>query len=182
MTVEAGLILQEAHRVAEAAGAIFPLWLATQGSARIGGCCRSNAGGVQVLAFGNARELTLGVEAVLADGRLYQGLNSLKKDNTGYDLDGPPGRGRRDARVHHGGDGGTLPEARGAGDGDRQRGVPEAALDLFYLLRERTGSRLTAFELMPRFGDRPAAQARHARAGSDGAALALVCADRGQPR
>ncbi|RYH09552.1 MAG: FAD-binding oxidoreductase, partial [Alphaproteobacteria bacterium] len=86
MTVEAGMILQDAHRVAEEAGAMFPLWLASQGSARIGGVLSSNAGGVQVLAFGNARELTLGVEAVLADGRLYRGLNSLKKDNTGYDL------------------------------------------------------------------------------------------------
>ena len=72
--------------VAEAAGAMFPLWIACQGSARIGGVLCSNAGGVQVLAFGNARELCLGVEAVLADGRLYRGLNALKKDNTGYDL------------------------------------------------------------------------------------------------
>jgi len=86
MTLEAGVILEEAHKVAEAAGAMFPLWIASQGSARIGGVLSSNAGGVQVLAFGNARELTLGVEAVLADGRLYNGLNALKKDNTGYDL------------------------------------------------------------------------------------------------
>ena len=86
MTAEAGVILQQAHAAAEAAGAMFPLWLASQGSARIGGVLSSNAGGVNVLAYGNARELTLGVEAVLADGRLYQGLNALKKDNTGYDL------------------------------------------------------------------------------------------------
>jgi D-lactate dehydrogenase (cytochrome) len=152
MTVEAGLILEEAHKVAEAAGAIFPLWLASQGSARIGGVLSSNAGGVQVLAYGNARELTLGVEAVLADGRLYRGLNALKKDNTGYDL--------KDLLV---GAEGTLgfitaatlklfptPEAHETAL--INVGSPEVALQLFYLLRERTGSRLTAFELMNRFG------------------------------
>ncbi|WP_337956208.1 FAD-binding oxidoreductase [Devosia sp. ZB163] len=152
MTVEAGLILDEAHKVAEAAGAMFPLWLASQGSARIGGVLSSNAGGVQVLAFGNARELTLGVEAVLADGRLYNGLNALKKDNTGYDL--------KDLFV---GAEGTLgfitaatvklfpiPEAQETALVNVAS--PEMALELFYMLRERTGSRLTAFELMNRFG------------------------------
>lgn len=152
MTVEAGVILQEAHRVAEAAGAMFPLWLASQGSARIGGLLASNAGGVQVLAFGNARELTLGVEAVLADGRLYQGLNALKKDNTGYDL--------KDLLV---GSEGTLgiitaatlklfPQPEGQETALVNVASPAAALQLFYLVRGRTGSRLTAFELMPRFG------------------------------
>src|SRR3569623_1576871 len=86
MTLEAGVILQTAHEVAEAAGAMFPLWIASQGSARIGGVLSSNAGGVQVLAYGNARDLCMGVEAVMADGRLYQGINALKKDNSGYDL------------------------------------------------------------------------------------------------
>lgn len=152
MTVEAGVILEDAHKAAEAAGAMFPLWIASQGSARIGGVLSSNAGGVQVLAFGNARELTLGVEAVLADGRLYKGLNALKKDNTGYDL--------KDLLV---GAEGTLgfitaatvklfpiPEAQETALINVSG--PEAALQLFYLLRERTGARLTAFELMPRFG------------------------------
>ncbi len=152
MTVEAGVILEEAHKAAEDAGAMFPLWLASQGSARIGGVLSSNAGGVQVLAFGNARELTVGVEAVLADGRLYNGLNALKKDNTGYDL--------KDLLV---GAEGTLgfitaatvklfpiPEAQETAIVNVAD--PGVALKLFYLLRERTGSRLTAFELMNRFG------------------------------
>src|SRR5690606_25985760 len=86
MTAEAGAILENAHRAAESEGMTFLLWLALQGSAREGGALSSNAGGVNVLAYGNARELTMGVEAVLADGRLYRGLNGLKKDNTGYDL------------------------------------------------------------------------------------------------
>ena len=152
MTLEAGVILEEAHKVAEEAGAMFPLWLASQGSARIGGVLSSNAGGVQVLAFGNARELTLGVEAVLADGRLYNGLNALKKDNTGYDL--------KDLLV---GAEGTLgfitaatvklfPIPEGHETAIVNVADPAVALQLFYLLRERTGSRLTAFELMNRFG------------------------------
>jgi D-lactate dehydrogenase (cytochrome) len=152
MTLEAGVILQHAHEAAEAAGTMFPLWIASQGSARIGGVLSSNAGGVQVLAFGNARELCLGVEAVLADGRLYRGLNALKKDNTGYDL--------KDLLVGAEGTLGIItaatlklfPQPAGYETAFCSVDGPEAALELFYLMRERTGSRLTAFELMPRFG------------------------------
>ncbi|MEO6015249.1 MAG: FAD-binding oxidoreductase [Devosia sp.] len=152
MTLEAGVILQRAHEVAEEAGAMFPLWLASQGSARIGGVLSSNAGGVQVLAFGNARELCLGVEAVLADGRLYQGLNALKKDNTGYDL--------RDLLVGAEGTLGVItaatlklfPQPAGHETAFCSVASPDAALELFYLMRERTGSRLTAFELVQQFG------------------------------
>jgi FAD/FMN-containing dehydrogenases len=152
MTAEAGVILENVHRAAEAAGAMFPLWLASQGSARIGGVLSSNAGGVNVLAYGNARELTMGVEAVLADGRLYNGLNALKKDNTGYDL--------KDLMVGAEGTLGIitaatlklhpLPE-------DYETALvsiasPEAALDLFQLMRQRAGGRLNAFELIPHIG------------------------------
>ena len=152
MTLEAGVILEDAHGIAEKAGAMFPLWIASQGSARIGGVLSSNAGGVQVLAFGNARELCLGVEAVLADGRLYQGLNALKKDNTGYDL--------KDLLVGAEGTLGIItaatlklfPQPAGHETALCNIASPDAALALFALLRERTGSRLTAFELMPRFG------------------------------
>ena len=153
MTVEAGVILEEAHQAAEAAGAMFPLWIACQGSARIGGVLVSNAGGVQVLAFGNARELSLGVEAVLADGRLYQRPQCAEEGQYRLRPQGPAGRRRGHARHHHRGDAEAVPDARGARDGDLSMSPsPEAALELFYLLRERTGSRLTAFELMPRFG------------------------------
>ena len=152
MTVEAGVILQLAHEAAEAAGAVFPLWLASQGSARIGGLLSSNAGGVQVLAYGNTRELCLGIEAVLADGRLYRGLNALKKDNTGYDL--------RDLLIGAEGTLGIItaatvklfPKPVGYETAFCSVASPEAALELFYLMRERTSSRLTAFELMPRLG------------------------------
>ncbi|MBK8084765.1 MAG: FAD-binding oxidoreductase [Devosia sp.] len=152
MTLEAGVILEHAHAAAAAVGAMFPLWIASQGSARIGGVLSSNAGGVQVLAFGNARELTLGVEAVLADGRLYQGLNALKKDNTGYDL--------KDLLVGAEGTLGfitaatvkLLPRPEGHETAICNVSGPEAALALFTRLRARAGSRLTAFELMPRLG------------------------------
>ncbi|NTT85468.1 FAD-binding oxidoreductase [Tabrizicola fusiformis] len=86
MTVEAGMILATAQAHAETAGRLFPLSLASEGSARIGGLLSTNAGGLNVLRYGNARDLCLGVEAVLADGTVVHGLKRLRKDNTGYDL------------------------------------------------------------------------------------------------
>jgi FAD/FMN-containing dehydrogenase len=152
MTVEAGLTLEAAHRAAEARGAVFPLWLASQGSARVGGVLSSNAGGVQVLAYGNARELCLGVEAVLADGRLYRGLNALRKDNTGYDL--------KDLLVGAEGTLGIItaatlklfPLPEGQETAICNVGSPAEALRLFNMARARLGTRLTAFEIVPRLG------------------------------
>ena len=86
MTVEAGCILQTVQNAAAEAGRLFPLSLAAEGSCEIGGNLSTNAGGVQVLRYGNARELTLGLEVVLPDGRIWNGLRGLRKDNTGYDL------------------------------------------------------------------------------------------------
>jgi D-lactate dehydrogenase (cytochrome) len=152
MTAEAGVILTAAHAAAESQGSIFPLWIASEGSAQIGGVLSSNAGGVNVLAYGNARELTMGVEAVMADGRLYQGLSSLKKDNTGYDL--------KDLLV---GAEGTLGIITAATlkifpkPEDYETTLvnitgPAAALSLFQMLRERIGARLNAFEIVPWLG------------------------------
>ncbi|MDZ4775471.1 MAG: FAD-binding oxidoreductase [Alphaproteobacteria bacterium] len=86
ITVEAGAILANVHDAARAAGRRFPLSLASQGSATIGGLISTNAGGVHVLRFGMMRDLVLGIEAVLPDGQILNGLKSLRKDNTGYDL------------------------------------------------------------------------------------------------
>ncbi|GLQ10719.1 D-2-hydroxyacid dehydrogenase [Devosia yakushimensis] len=152
MTAEAGVILENAHKAAEAQGTIFPLWLASQGSARVGGLLSSNAGGVNVLTYGNARELTMGVEAVLADGRLYQGLNSLKKDNTGYDL--------KDLLVGAEGTLGIItaatlklfPKPEDYETCIVNIASPDAARTLFQLLRERLGGRLNAFEIVPALG------------------------------
>ncbi len=86
ITVEAGMPLATVQQHAAAAGLFFPLSLASEGSCTIGGNLSTNAGGTAVLRFGNARELTLGLEIVLADGRVWNGLRGLRKDNAGYDL------------------------------------------------------------------------------------------------
>ena len=86
MTVEAGCVLQVLQQVADDAGLLFPLSLAAEGSCTIGGNLATNAGGTQVLRYGNARELCLGLEVVTADGEVWDGLAGLRKDNTGYDL------------------------------------------------------------------------------------------------
>ena len=86
ITVEAGVPLARVHEAALAHGLAFPLSLASEGSCTIGGNISTNAGGTAVLRFGNARELTLGLEVVLADGQVWDGLRGLRKDNTGYDL------------------------------------------------------------------------------------------------
>lgn len=86
MTVEAGLTLLEAQQAATAAGRYFPLSLAAEGSATIGGVISTNAGGTQVLRYGMMRDLVLGVEAVMPNGEIFHGLKRLRKDNTGYDL------------------------------------------------------------------------------------------------
>jgi FAD/FMN-containing dehydrogenase len=86
ITVEAGCILQAVQQAAQDAGRLFPLSLAAEGSCTIGGNLATNAGGTQVLRYGNTRDLTLGLEVVTADGEIWHGLRGLRKDNTGYDL------------------------------------------------------------------------------------------------
>jgi FAD/FMN-containing dehydrogenase len=86
ITVEAGCVLAEIQRVAEEAGRLFPLSLAAEGTCQIGGNLSTNAGGTAVLRYGNARDLVLGLEVVLPSGEVWDGLKSLRKDNTGYDL------------------------------------------------------------------------------------------------
>lgn len=88
LVAEAGAILADVQAAAEAAGRLFPLSLASEGSAQVGGLLSTNAGGVNVLRYGNARELCFGLEAVLPDGSIWHGLKRLRKDNTGYDLRG----------------------------------------------------------------------------------------------
>src|SRR2546428_470379 len=86
LTVEAGMPLARVQQAADDAGLLFPLSLAAEGSCTIGGNLATNAGGTAVLRYGNARDLVLGLEVVLADGRIWNGLRGLRKDNTGYDL------------------------------------------------------------------------------------------------
>jgi FAD/FMN-containing dehydrogenase len=86
MTVEAGCVLASIQQAADEAGRLFPLSLAAEGSCQIGGNLSTHAGGVNVLRYGNAREQVLGLEVVLPDGQVWDGLRALRKDNTGYDL------------------------------------------------------------------------------------------------
>ncbi len=86
ITVDAGCVLQQVQQVAREHNRLFPLSLAAEGSATLGGNLSTNAGGTQVLRYGNARDLTLGLEVVLASGEVWDGLRGLRKDNTGYDL------------------------------------------------------------------------------------------------
>ena len=86
ITVEAGVVLKEIQNAADRADRLFPLSLGAEGSCQIGGNISTNAGGVNVLRYGNTRNLVLGLEVVLPDGRVWDGLRGLRKDNTGYDM------------------------------------------------------------------------------------------------
>lgn len=147
---EAGVILSDLHDAAAAAGRRFPLTLGARGSATIGGLVSTNAGGTQVLRFGTMRGLVLGIEAVLADGSVHDGLRPLKKDNRGYDL--------RNLLI---GAEGTLGVVTAASlrlvPAVDARAVawagldsPEDALALLRMLEARTGDAVESFELVPR--------------------------------
>ncbi len=150
VTVEAGVVLETLHQAADAADRLFPLSLASQGSCQIGGNLSSNAGGTAVLAYGNTRELCLGVEVVLPTGEVLDDLRKLKKDNTGYDLKnlfiGAEGTlGIITAAVMK-----LFPKPKGREVGWVGLKSPEAALALFGLASDRAGGALTAFELIGR--------------------------------
>ncbi len=152
MTVEAGVTLDEARAAADAADRLFPLKLASGGSCDIGGTVSTNAGGTEVLAYGNMRELVLGVEVVLPTGEVWDGLRTLRKDNTGYDLKhlfiGAEGTlGVVTAAVLT-----LMPKPRGIAVAFIGLKDPATALKLFHLARDRSGRSLTAFELIPRIG------------------------------
>ncbi len=150
MTVEAGCVLADVQAAAGEAGALFPLSLASEGSCRIGGNISTNAGGVAVLRYGNARDLVLGLEVVLPDGRIWDGLRSLRKDNTGYDLKhlfiGAEGTlGIITAAVLK-----LFPRPRVRETALAGAATPENVLELFSRTRAACGDTLTAFETMAR--------------------------------
>ncbi len=152
MLVEAGVTLTAARAAAAAEARLFPLALASEGSCRIGGNLSTNAGGVNVLRYGNARDLCLGLEAVLPDGRIWHGLKRLRKDNTGYDL--------RGLLIGAEGTLGVITAAslrlfpRPAREGAAVLAVrdPAAALALMALAQGIAGETLSAFELIHRQG------------------------------
>jgi FAD/FMN-containing dehydrogenase len=152
MTVEAGVILKTAQEAADKVSRLLPLSLASEGSCRIGGNLSTNAGGLNVLAYGSARDLCLGVEVVLADGRVWNGLRKLRKDNTGYNL--------KDLFIGAEGTLGVITAAvlklfpKPKSHQTALIGIenPKKAIELLSLAREMTGNRVVAFELIPRIG------------------------------
>ena len=148
LIAEAGAILADVQQAAQEADRLFPLSLAAEGTARIGGNLSTNAGGTGVLRYGNARDLCLGLEAVLPDGRIWHGLSRLRKDNTGYDL--------RNLLVGAEGTLGVITAATlklypcPAAEGTAIFVVPDpqAAIDLLALARDRLGEGVSAFELI----------------------------------
>ncbi len=150
ITVEAGCTLHAVQEAAREVDRLFPLSLAAEGSATIGGNLSTNAGGVQVLRYGNARDLCLGLEVVLADGRIWNGLRGLRKDNTGYDL----------KHLFIGAEGtlglitaATLklyPRPRAQATAWVAVPDPAAAVALLGRLRDAAGDNVTAFEIVGR--------------------------------
>ncbi len=150
VVAEAGVVLETLVDAATAKNRLFPLWLGSAGSCQIGGTLSSNAGGTQVLAYGNARDLCLGLEVVLPDGQILNGLSRLKKDNTGYDL--------RDLFIGAEGTLGIitaavlklLPLPKGKAMAWIGLESPGQALNLFH--RARAAGGVTGFELVARTG------------------------------
>jgi FAD/FMN-containing dehydrogenase len=150
MIVESGCTLAEAQAAARTVDRLFPLSLGSEGTAQIGGNLSTNAGGTAVLRYGMMRDLVLGLEVVLADGRIMSGLKSLRKDNTGYDV--------KSLFIGAEGTLGVITAASlklfplPADTATALVGVdsPQHALDLLGLLRTAAGDQVTTFELMPR--------------------------------
>jgi D-lactate dehydrogenase (cytochrome) len=152
ITVEAGVVLQRIQEAAAAADRLFPLSLGAEGSCVIGGNLSTNAGGTGVLRYGNARSLVLGLEVVLPDGRIWDGLRGLRKDNTGYDLKqlfiGAEGTlGVITAAVLR-----LFPRPHDVVTAMVAVRDVAAAVELLSLVRAGTGEAVTAFELMTRIG------------------------------
>jgi FAD/FMN-containing dehydrogenase len=152
MTLEAGVVLTRAQEIADENGKLFPLSLGAQGVAMIGGLISTNAGGVGVLRYGMMRDLVLGIEAVLPDGRIWNGLRGLRKDNTGYDL----------KHLFIGAEGtlgivtaATLklfPKPAVKETAWVVVESPAKAVELLQLAKAATGGAVTGFEIVPKFG------------------------------
>ena len=150
--VEAGVVLHTLQEKVDEKGRFFPLSLGSEGSCQIGGNLSSNAGGTDVLAYGNTRELCLGLEVVLPDGRILDDLRYVKKDNSGYDLKdlfiGAEGTlGIITAAVMK-----LFPKPQGKAVAYAGMKSPEKALELLLLAQKKAGSMLTGFELMAKVG------------------------------
>ena len=152
ITVEAGMVLSDVHQASEKIQCQFPMHLASEGSAMIGGNISTNAGGINVLHYGVMRDLVLGLEVVLPNGEIWQGLSGLRKNNTGYDL----------KQLFIGAEGtlgiitaATLklyPKVKQKNVAFVAIGSPEIAIEMLTLVRRISGDSLIAFEILPRIG------------------------------
>src|SRR5580693_8366002 len=150
MVVEAGCTLAEVQAAAQSKDRLFPLSLGSQGTAQIGGNLSTNAGGTAVLRYGMMRDLVLGLEVVLADGRVLSGLKSLRKDNTGYDVKSLFVGAEGTLGVITAASLKLFPQPADTATALVGIGSPAQALALLARLSGAAGSQLTAFELMPR--------------------------------
>lgn len=148
LIAEAGAVLADVQAAAHEAGRLFPLSLASEGSCRIGGCLATNAGGVNVLRYGSARDLCLGVEAVLPDGSIHHGLKRLRKDNTGYDLRGLLCGSEGTLGVITAASLRLYPIPAKTGTALFVVHDPNAALELLALAQAQLGQGISAFELI----------------------------------
>ena len=150
MICEAGVTLAEAQAAALAADRLFPLSLAAEGTCTIGGNVSTNAGGVTVIAYGNAHDLVTGIEAVLAGGRIVNALSKLRKDNTGYDVKGLFVGSEGTLEIVTAASLRLFPNPRARATAFVGLQSPERALELLALARERLGGEITSFELIGR--------------------------------
>ncbi len=150
MTIESGCTLAEAQAAARGADRLFPLSLGSEGTAQIGGNLSTNAGGTAVLRYGMMRDLVLGLEVVLADGRVLAGLKSLRKDNTGYDVKSLFVGAEGTLGIITAASLKLFPLPADSATALVGIGTPQHALELLALLRSAAGDQLTSFELMPR--------------------------------
>ena len=152
LVAEAGCILAQVQAAAEAAGRFFPLSIGSQGSCQIGGNLSTNAGGVNVLRYGMTRDLVLGLEVVLAGGRVLDGLSTLRKDNTGYDIKSLFLGAEGTLGVITAASFKLFPEIRVRATALAAIPDVRAAVSLLTELRAASGDRVSSFELIPRLG------------------------------
>lgn len=147
---DAGCVLENIQNAADSHERLFPLALGSQGSCQIGGNISTNAGGTGVLAYGNTRQLVMGLEVVLPSGKIWDGMRRLKKDNTGYDLKNLFVGAEGTLGIITGAVLKLFPKPRGTAVAFCGLDNPELGLELFKRCNEAAGSALTAFELMAR--------------------------------
>jgi D-lactate dehydrogenase (cytochrome) len=150
LVAEAGCLLARVQQAADGAGRFFPLSLGSQGSCQIGGNLSTNAGGTNVLRYGMMRDLVLGLEVVLADGRVLDTLSALRKDNTGYDIKSLFLGAEGTLGVITAASLKLLPQNRAHACALVAVADPEAAVALLGELRQASGDRVSSFELIPR--------------------------------